>query len=331
MQNTPTHSSRLKIRSEETAIGGRGNAVPHTSSNLSDTSTTKRRRKKKQSSKHEVYTGESHTLFSILKGIGIIGLLSLGLYYGAQLPFIIPYEKVTEFFTPKTTTTTAKVDPDDTASADKLVSSEQPAPVAEPESTGDESTDNQIPETEPEPAPEPEPKPEPEPEPEPEPAPEPEPTLVPEPDNPESDGIETAAEDSVSGDDEIRIAKIDAGESGSGDVNNVPETPDTASSTTETTSTSQQPVQTTTERPATPVTGPSPVTTTEESIGITEYTVSAYRATMFSDLSAADATETRVDHGAKVKVLERSGDWLKIEVEESGETGYMHIIHLSEG
>ena len=52
---------------------------------------------------------------------------------------------------------------------------------------------------------------------------------------------------------------------------------------------------------------------------------------MFSDLSAADATETRVDHGAKVKVLERSGDWLKIEVEESGETGYMHIIHLSEG
>ena len=50
---------------------------------------------------------------------------------------------------------------------------------------------------------------------------------------------------------------------------------------------------------------------------------------MFSDLSSADATETKVDRGAVVKVLERSGDWVKIEIEDGGKTGYMHITHLS--
>ncbi len=56
--------------------------------------------------------------------------------------------------------------------------------------------------------------------------------------------------------------------------------------------------------------------------------IKAYKASVFSSL-AADATETPVQHGAAVIVLERSGDWVKIEVPNSGIAGFIHVTHLS--
>jgi len=61
------------------------------------------------------------------------------------------------------------------------------------------------------------------------------------------------------------------------------------------------------------------------------YTVKTYRATMFSNLSSVDATETPVEHGASVAVLERKGEWVKIKVENDGGIGYIHITQLSRG
>jgi len=55
------------------------------------------------------------------------------------------------------------------------------------------------------------------------------------------------------------------------------------------------------------------------------YTIKDYRATMFSDPSSADATQTPIARGATFRVLERAGSWVKIEVTDSGETGYVHI------
>jgi len=51
---------------------------------------------------------------------------------------------------------------------------------------------------------------------------------------------------------------------------------------------------------------------------------------MFSDPSSADAIQTPLARGATVKVLERVGSWLKIEVTDSGETGYVHIRLLQQ-
>lgn len=56
--------------------------------------------------------------------------------------------------------------------------------------------------------------------------------------------------------------------------------------------------------------------------------IKAYKASVFSSL-AADATETPVQHGTAVIVLERTGDWVKIEVTDTGITGFIHITHLS--
>ena len=69
--------------------------------------------------------------------------------------------------------------------------------------------------------------------------------------------------------------------------------------------------------------------TVEASSADVQYSVKAYKATMFSDLSSADATETKVDRGAVVKVLDRSGDWVKIEIVDDGKIGYMHLTQLS--
>ena len=55
------------------------------------------------------------------------------------------------------------------------------------------------------------------------------------------------------------------------------------------------------------------------------FTIKDYRATMFSDPSSADATQTPLARGATFKVVERVGNWVKIEVTDSGETGYVHI------
>ncbi len=56
--------------------------------------------------------------------------------------------------------------------------------------------------------------------------------------------------------------------------------------------------------------------------------IKAYKASVFSSL-AADATETPVQHGAAVIVLERTGDWVKIEIPDSGIAGFIHVTHLS--
>jgi len=309
MQKSIEPNSRLKVRSYENYLDSPSDAARHRNQN----SGSKRRRKSKRSSKkHRVYTGEPHALFSMLKGLVIIGLLTLGLFYGAKLPFDIPYEKFTKFFEPKTTIATSTDDQNNNLSTDNVTSTEQSAAVAKTETANDSPTGNLI--TSPEPVDQ-EPV-------DPEPAdPQPTDTLTNVTPNPESESPEpstTEVDTTVSEIEEIRIAKIGGNQSVSGDeVTPEPlETVDTLaidSSIANPQQVSETPTTNTVEASSTDV----------------QYTVKAYRATMFSDLNSADATETPVDRGAVVKALERSGDWVKIEIEDGGKIGYMHITHLS--
>ena len=220
----------------------------------------------------------------------------------------------------------AKVDQSDNPSTDKVASIELPASVAKTETTNANPTENVT--SDPEPV-DPQPV-------DPEPADlqvadtqptdlQPEVlTSTSESESPEPRITETVVETSTSEIEEIRITKIDNNQSVSGDAA-TPEIVDTAETpAAATSSTNPQQVTETTATTATTATN-----TVEASSADVQYTVKAYRATMFSDLSSADATETQVDRGAVVKVLERSGDWVKIEIEDGSKTGYMHITHLS--
>jgi len=68
--------------------------------------------------------------------------------------------------------------------------------------------------------------------------------------------------------------------------------------------------------------------TTEGSDDETTVTIKTYRATMFSTL-ADGAKETTVPHGAKVKLLKRNGEWVRIQILESGAIGFIHISQLN--
>ena len=322
MQNSFEPHSRLKVRSHESDR----DSTSSTAHGFDQNSPAKRRRKSKRNSKHTAYTGEPHALTSLLRGFAIIALLTLGFYQVAKIPFVIPYEKFTGLFEPNTTSVSAKVDQSDNPSTDKVASIELPASVAKTETTNANPTENVT--SDPEPV-DPQPV-------DPEPADlqvadtqptdlQPEVlTSTSESESPEPRITETVVETSTSEIEEIRITKIDNNQSVSGDAA-TPEIVDTAETpAAATSSTNPQQVTETTATTATTATN-----TVEASSADVQYTVKAYRATMFSDLSSADATETKVDRGAVVKVLERSGDWVKIEIEDGGKTGYMHITHLS--
>lgn len=58
-------------------------------------------------------------------------------------------------------------------------------------------------------------------------------------------------------------------------------------------------------------------------------TIKAFKATMFSDLTD-DASEVAVNQGAHVKVLEKSGNWVKIEMVQGGAVGYVHSSNFGD-
>ena len=319
MQNYTEPHSRLKVRSTET----NRDSASSTAHGSNQNSRTVRRRKSKRNSKHKAYAGEPHAMSALLRGIAIIALLTLGFYQVAKIPFVIPYEKFTGFFEPRTTRATSNIDQSNEPSTNKVASTEQAASVATTETANENPAGNLTPDPEPvvlEPV-------------NPEPAgqqvadlqptnAQPDvPTSISETESPEPSITEAAATTTVTETEEIRIAKIDNSQSVSGnaatpEIVATDETPATNSSTS---STNPQQVV---------ATAPT-ANTVEASNENVQYTVKAYKATMFSDLSSADATETKVDRGAVVKVLDRSGDWVKIEIVDDGKIGYMHLTQLS--
>jgi len=58
-------------------------------------------------------------------------------------------------------------------------------------------------------------------------------------------------------------------------------------------------------------------------------TIKAFKASMFSDLTE-NATEVPLDQGDQVKVLERNGSWVKVEVIEGGAIGFVHSSYFGD-
>ena len=317
MQNPNAQNSKLNVRSGGSENAGNRSDVPRSS----QTSKSRRRRKSYRSSNFKIYTGETTTLFSLLKGLFIIALLTLGFYQSAKLPFVLPFDKVAEFFEPKTTRATVNTRQSEIPATGKVASTNPPAPAAKLETTNDNPKDavttvsesNDIASDEPV-------------------------TIdlesgdldsntaKSETENPVPENTDAKLETVESETDEIRIAKLDIDQSSSSDADISLKTNETSNIT------DPQPEQTTSpEIPVTQETETPAATSNEASTENAEYTVKAYKAIMFSDLTSADATETPVSHGATVKLLERSGNWAKIKIESSGETGYIHFTQLSEG
>ena len=322
MQQKQPSQSKLKLRPEGVP------AATYTPRSRSE-QRTRSRRGVKRFSRGRGYTGESNAITSIFKGLLIISLLALALYWVASIPFRIPAlknlaesepavdqaaEQAETIATNKNAnqqqadentqadaanTTTAAT----TAVQDTSVESEtQPIAVMP---TGSASSENTA-------------------------------ALATETSTPNDSAIESdSAVDSngsvdgngsvngngsvdssgesdtnLTGDDnadgdgdgdgEIRLEKLDSSNQNSSDQS--------ASSQSENT----QIVTTQTQIPEAPA----------------DYTISAYKATMFSSLSA-DATELPVAHGTAVNFIERAGDWVKIEIPDTGKVGYVHITQLS--
>lgn len=96
-----------------------------------------------------------------------------------------------------------------------------------------------------------------------------------------------------------------------------PEVIETTTNPEENTSTTEEPANTS-----------NSTNTTADIERTDEGTITAYRATVFSSLTA-DAIETRVAHGASVKILENARDWIKIEIPDNQIIGYIHFSQLS--
>ena len=329
MQNSTAPNSRLKVRTRSYDKAGETNGDAGTSStgpNANRNNNTRRRRKIKRSSKRTPGTRASHAFYSLLKAVFIIALLTLGISQGARQPFNSMIEKVAAFFEPKTTVVSAPTGQSDAIAATEVepavtpvATNDQPAASVETETGTVNPVTDEPASVEPAPV---------------ESAPV-EPvlelpvsegavsTVTPEPDGTAADNTETVVETAAPLSDEIRIPKIDNAALESTTIATAAETAiDTLQADTLTAepAPAEIPAAQTLETPA-----------PGASVAGGSYTVKAYRATMFSDLSAPDAVETRVEHGAAVTVLERSGDWVKIEVDGSGRTGYIHITQLSGG
>jgi len=288
-------NSKLKVRADQAQHGSKSSTAPYSEQSNS----THRHSETIQSSARRAHNREPRFFYSLLKGIVLIALLFVGAYHSPNLASVFPFKKITEFFTPKTTG--VSINQSDSSSTGNVASTKNAAPIAIPESTTEKTLDNVTPATQSN-------RSEPE-----------DPQSIPKPEEPGTAGSETSTESKVSETDEIRIDKIDTNQSASSDepaateINSAADTKTTAIDSA---------VTNATEIPQTK--------TSETSTANPNYTVRTYKAKMFSDPNSADAIETPVSRGAEVMVLDRSGDWVKIEIKSSGETGYIHITQLSE-
>jgi len=56
--------------------------------------------------------------------------------------------------------------------------------------------------------------------------------------------------------------------------------------------------------------------------------VVSYRATFFSDPTSVGAAERPISRGTHVQIVQRQGDWVKVQTVDSQEIGFIHQSHL---